>query len=83
MGYRLVFQPAVFLGLSYLLGFRGTEFLALVAMLISPTAVATYNMARSMDADGELAGHLVVFQSLGSMVTIFLWIFLLSGLGVL
>lgn len=83
VGYRLVFQPAVFLGLSYLLGFRGTEFLALVAMLISPTAVATYNMARSMDSDGELAGHLVVFQSLGSMVTIFLWIFLLSGVGVL
>lgn len=76
--YRLVLQPAVFLGLSYLLGFRGTDFLALVAMLISPTAVATYNMARSMDADGELAGHLVVFQSVASMVTIFLWILVLS-----
>lgn len=82
VGYRLVVQPAVFLGLSYLLGFRGTEFLALVAMLISPTAVATYNMARSMDADGELAGYLVVFQSVGSMVTIFLWILVLSGSGV-
>lgn len=80
VGYRLIVQPGIFLGLSFLLGFRGTEFLALMAMLISPTAVATYNMARGMDADGELAGYLVVFQSIGSMVTIFAWICLLSGM---
>lgn len=80
---RLVVQPAILLGISWLLGFRGTEFLALTAMLISPTAVATYHMAKSMDADGELAGHLVVFQSLASLVTIFGWIYVLTEMGVL
>lgn len=83
MGYRLVFRPAMFLRLSYSLEFRGVEFLALMATSAPPTAVTTYNMARNMDVGGELTGRPVVFQSLGSIATIFLWIFLLSGLGVL
>lgn len=81
--YRLIVQPAIFLGLALFLGFRGVEFLALTVMLISPTAVATYNMARNMGADGELAGYLVVFQSLGSMVSIFFWIYILSRAGLI
>lgn len=81
VGWRLVVQPAVFLSITCFLGFRGIEFLAVMVMLISPTAVATYNMARSMDADGDLAGYLVVFQSLGSIITIFLWIYALNLTG--
>jgi hypothetical protein len=81
--WRLIVQPAIFLLLTWLMGFRGVEFLALTVMLISPTAVATYNMARSMDADGPLAGYLVVGQSLAAMFTIFVWIFFLNLAGII
>jgi hypothetical protein len=81
--FRLVVQPFIVIGLAILLGFRGIELLAIVVMMISPTAVATYSMAQNMDADGELAGYLVVFQSLVSLLTIFGWIWLLNGIGLL
>jgi hypothetical protein len=81
--FRLVLQPLIVISLALILGFRGIELLAIVVMMISPTAVATYTMAQNMDADGELAGYLVVFQSLVSLVTIFIWIWLLDGVGLL
>lgn len=54
---------------------------ALMALLASPTAVSSFTMAQQMDGDAELAGQLVVFGSLFSILTIFLWTFLLKQIG--
>ena len=35
-----------------------------------------------MDSDADLAAQLVVFTSLCSLVTIFLWIYLLNSMGI-
>lgn len=80
---RLVVIPGIFVPISIALGFRGVELMGLLMMLASPAAVSSYTMAQQMGGDGELAGELVVFGTIFSVVTIFLWVFLLSSLGLL
>jgi len=74
---RLVVVPAFLLGAAILCGFRGMTLMVLIAAFATPTAISSFVMAQNMGGDGELAGHLVVFSSLFSCVTLFLWIFLL------
>ena len=52
-------------------------------MLGAPTAVSSYTMARQLDADSELAGQIVVFTSVCSILTMFFWVFLLRQLALL
>lgn len=80
---RLLVAPGVFLPLCIWAGFRDAELLGLTCMLIAPTAVSTFNMAQQMEADGQLAGLLIIVQSAVSVVTMFGWIFLLGSLGLL
>ena len=49
-------------------------------VLASPTAVSSFPMAIEMDADGTLAGQIVVGTTLFCIVTLFFWIFLLKEL---
>lgn len=78
---RLVVIPAIMLTLGALMGFRGPEFVCLIGIFASPTAVASYTMAVSMDSDGVLAGNAVIMTSLLSCLTMFGWIFLFKTLG--
>ncbi|MEG1571114.1 MAG: AEC family transporter [Clostridia bacterium] len=80
---RLILIPLCFVSLSVALGFRGVALGALLAMFASPTAVSSFTMAQQLHADDELAGQIVVVGSLCSVITIFLWISLLSSLGLL
>ena len=78
---RLVIVPAVWLTAAAFLGFRGVAFVTLLAMLASPTAIASYTMAESMDSDGPLAGNCVIFSSAFSCLTLFIWLFIFKNLG--
>lgn len=78
---RLVVIPALGLTAAALAGFRGIEFVTLIAMLAAPTAVSSFTMAESMDSDGQLAGSIVVFTTAFASFTMFLWIFLFKNLG--
>ncbi|MEG1967890.1 MAG: AEC family transporter [Clostridia bacterium] len=80
---RLILIPLCFVSLSVAFGFRGVALGALLAMFASPTAVSSFTMAQQLHADDELAGQIVVVGSLCSVVTIFLWISLLSYWGLL
>ena len=77
---RLVLGPLIFLPLIALLGVRGAPMTALYFVIGTPCAVASYIMAKEMGADGDLAGHLVVAQSLLCLLTMFLF---LSAMGLL
>lgn len=77
---RLVILPAILILLTVLLGMRDIQLVTIVVMVISPTAVATYALAERMGADADLAGYLVAAQSVFSILTIFLWLWGLSGL---
>lgn len=80
---RLVVIPAVMLVPAYLLGFRGQQMCALMILFGAPVAVSSYPMAVAMDADGELAGQMVAFSTLFSLMSIFGWTALLSALNAL
>lgn len=80
---KLLVLPAVFLPLAVHLGFSGTEMVAVLIMLGSPTTVTSYIMAKNMDNDGELSSSVVVLTTLLSSVTLTGWIFLLRAAGII
>ena len=80
---RVLIVPAVALSVAYLIGgFRGAHFAAFVALFGSPVAVSSVPMAQEMGADSALAGQLVVWTTVTSTVTIFLFSFVLKAIGV-
>ena len=80
---RLILVPAVMLSTAaFIFGFRGVEFVTLVAIFASPCAVVSFAMAQQMGGDADLAGNCVVFTSALSCFTMFCWILLFKTLGV-
>lgn len=77
---RLVLYPAIVISIALLLGFRNEAITALIGTAASPAAVSSFTMACEMEADGELAGQIVVITSIISIITIFLWVFALRSL---
>ncbi len=73
---KLVIAPAVFLALAaFVFGFRGAEFAILISLFATPAAVSSFTMAQQMGGDDELAGQIVMFGTVISIMTMFLWIF--------
>lgn len=80
---KLVIVPGIVLASAIFMGFRGIELMVLLTCTGTPTAISSFVMAEQMGGDGELAGQLVVFTSLLSCGTLFLWIFMLQHVGVM
>ena len=80
---RLVAVPALLIPLAVWLGFRGSELVALMCIFFAPCATSSFNLACAMDSDADLTSQLIVFTSLFSLVTIFVWIFTVSSFGLL
>ena len=78
---RLVIVPAIALTGGILMGFRDVALVTLIAIFASPTAVSSFTMAQQMDSDDELAGNCVIFSSMFSCFTMFLWIFAFKSMG--
>lgn len=83
LGSKLVFFPVLFLGIALLLGFRDAPLAVLLTVFGAPIAVSSFTMAQQMGGDHALAGQLVVFSSIFSVVTMFLFIFLLKEMAFL
>lgn len=75
---KLIIYPAIVLGIAIWMGFRDVQLAVLLSMSASPTAVSSYTMAQQMEGDDALAGQLVVYTTIFSILTVFLWIFLLK-----
>lgn len=80
---KLILLPAFILSIAYLFGFRGEAIVALIGGIASPVAVSSYTMATVMEADGELAGQIVIVTSLISIISIFLWVLTLVTLKII
>ena len=76
---KLVISPAIFFPFAILFGFRGSELVAILVMLGSPTTVSCYIMAKNMHNDAVLTSSIVVMATLLSSVSLTLWIFLLRS----
>ena len=83
---RTVAVPVLGLAAAFLLreqlGLTGEHFAAYVGVFATPVAVASAVMAKEMGADDELAGQMVVWTSLVSAVTIFVYVTVLKALGI-
>ncbi|MBR3570567.1 MAG: AEC family transporter [Oscillibacter sp.] len=77
----LVIVPGVMLAIAALLGFRGIEFVTLMALFASSAAGNSFTMAQQMGGDADLAGDIVVMTSLFCSLTMFLWSLLFLRLG--
>lgn len=86
---RIVLAPLVGIGLAVILSAMGViscgvnEYPALIALFGSPTAVSSAVMAGQMGADEQLATQLVVWTSIGSIVTVFGTVCILMAMGLL
>lgn len=80
---RLIGVPLIFLSLAIALGIRDVSLAALIAVYASPTSVSSFPMAQQMGGNGDLAGSQVVFTTVFSILTVFLWVFALRSLGYL
>lgn len=88
--WRLVFAPLLALTLAVvfsnnlpLMNLTAKDYPALIALFGSPVAVSSAIMAGEMGADEELAGQLVVWTSLFSMLTLFVIVSVFKATGML
>lgn len=86
---RLILAPTLGMGLAIFLpkilgipSFSGAEYTALFSLFAASEAVATVSMADQMNGDAELAGQVVVWTTLLSSLTLFLWVALFRGIGI-
>ncbi|MBE6537164.1 MAG: AEC family transporter [Ruminococcaceae bacterium] len=80
---RCVVTPIIGLSLAFLIGgFSGAEFAAFVSVFGTSVAVSTVPMAQEMDSDAELAGQLVVWTTVISALTLFVFIYALRAIGI-
>lgn len=77
---KLIITPSIVILVSISLGLRGIYLGCLVAAITSPVAVSSFTMSKEMDGDGELAAQLVILTTIFSLITIFLWIYILKSL---
>ena len=77
---KLILVPSIMVPLSVYLGFRGIALLTLTIIYGAPTGVSTFQMAKQMDGDSDLAAQLIVFTSFFCIITMFIWIYILKSM---
>ncbi len=81
---RIVLAPVIGVGTAVLLGiFGASDYAAFIALFGSPIAVSSAVMAAEMHNDEQLAGQLVVWTSIGSVITVFISAVILKSLALL
>ena len=78
---KLVAIPAAIVPIAIPMGFRGSELVAIMIMLASPTTVTCYIMAKNMGGDDTLSASVVMTATLLSSVTLTLWVFVMRTMG--
>lgn len=80
---RVVVIPVIFIGIALIFRshFRPAHFACFVSVFATPVAVTSVPMAQEMGGDVTLAGQLVVWSTLASALTVFLFTFVLRLLG--
>lgn len=78
---KLIIIPAVMIPLSALLGFDKLSMAILVAVFATPNAVSSYAMARTYEADYDLAGEIITIGTLFSIFTIFVFVTISKAFG--
>ena len=86
---RILLAPVLSIGVGYILSQLGlirlgtAEYASFIALFASPVAVSSAFMAKEMGNDDTLAGQLVVWTSVGSVLTLFLFVVVFRMVGLL
>lgn len=76
---KIVVLPVVFVTIAILMGFRNEELVAIFVMLAGATTPSAYIMARQYGHEGMITASAVVLTTLGSILTLTLYVFLLKN----
>ncbi len=79
---KIIFIPIILTFIAYKLGYQGVDLGVMYILFATPTAIASFIMAKAMNCNADLAGNIIVMSTLGSVVTISFGIFLLKSLGI-
>ena len=74
--YKLLIQPAMFLPIAVLLGWRDEWLVTLMIMLGAPTTTSSFIMAKNMGYDGSMTTNIIAGTTLFSAASVTLWLFL-------
>lgn len=80
---KLVLAPLLLTGGAFVCGFRGIELGVIFLMNASPTAAASYVMARAMGGNAQLAANIIALTTVMSLFSCTIGIFILSTLSVM
>lgn len=82
---RMVVLPVIAIACAYFIvpTLDGVHFAVYLSVFASPVAVASAVMAKEMDGDDVLAGQLVVWNTLVSAVTLFVFIAAMRAIGLI
>ena len=76
---KLILSPLLAIIPAILLfNFTAYEIGALYFIFGSPTAVASFVFAKVMNSDDNLAGQILMFTTIFSSITMFLWVYMLK-----
>ncbi len=78
---RLVIYPAIGLSAAILMGFRGESLAVLFALYATPAATLLFTVSQAMGGDSDLGGEIVAVETILSMVTMTIGIFVLKTMG--
>lgn len=81
--FKLLVFPFIAVVVCKMLSFGAIETFLIFCMYGTPVATSSYAMAENMGCDGDLAGEFVVISTALSVVTIFMWVFILDYMKVL
>lgn len=73
---KLILIPIIGVGIgAFVLGFRGIALMALLCCFATPTSVSSYPLTSAYGGDGELAGEIVTFTTIASLVTLLFMVY--------
>ncbi|AQP37837.1 AEC family transporter [Vibrio ordalii] len=81
--HKLILAPILITSGALLFGFRGLDLGLVFLMSASPTAAASYVMARAMGGNATLAANIIALTTVFSLFTCTLGIFLLASLNLI
>lgn len=78
---RLVFVPLLFIPPAIAMGISGESLACLLITFGGPIAVSSFSMSQQMGGDENISAQTIIASSALCLVTLFVWIFTLSSLG--
>ncbi len=80
---KLVVCPLIAVVIAAILGMRNVELASIMVIFGAPAAVNSAIMSQQMDSDGDLATEAVVFTTVFSALSVFLFVFCMKTFGVI